>query len=266
MKFVHRDSRMTGPPVERRKALHWWVLSVLLIAAGVVGIVVALTRPAVGPNITKPIGVTSLQSLSVPLESPAPSSALRASTANATPGTHAASVVSNPAPSATVKLSQVVPLKFRSRPIHIGIPSLGVSASVSELGLNRDGSVQVPSNFHVPGWYKYGPAPGQRGSAVILGHVDSYKGAAVFYRLKDLKLGSRVNVTLANRTVVRFTVIGLREYTKSNFPSRVVYGTRSYSALQLVTCGGTFDRATGHYESNIVAYTALVSKTVPRRA
>jgi len=150
--------------------------------------------------------------------------------------------------------------------VHISIPSLGVSASVTKLGLNRDGSVQVPNNYSVPGWYKFGPAPGQKGSAVILGHVDSLKGAAVFYHLKDLKLGSRVNVTLANHTIVRFAVIGLREYTKGKFPNRVVYGSRPYSALQLVTCGGVFDRATGHYESNIVAYTALVSKKVPHRA
>lgn len=245
--------------------LRWWVLSLLMIVVGALGITYALTRPAQGPNITKPIGVTNLQSLST-LPQMSPSSTAHASIANANSASPTASMESNSTPSATVKLSKVVPLKVRSRPVHIAIPSLGVSASVTKLGLNRDGSVQVPRNYSVPGWYKYGPAPGQKGSAVILGHVDSLKGAAVFYHLKDLKLGSRVNVTLANHTIVRFAVIGLREYTKGKFPNRVVYGSRPYSALQLVTCGGTFDRATGHYESNIVAYTALVAKKVPHRA
>ena len=247
--------------------LYWWVAAALMVLVGVAGIVFALTRPAVGPNITEPIGVTSLQSLSILHHDGSSARLVHASIENAT-GTSSVETVSNstsnqPAPPAQV--GRVAPLTQRSRPVRIQIPSLGVSAPVSVLGLNHDGSPQVPTDFYVPGWYKFGPAPGQRGSAVILGHVDSYRGPAVFFRVVDLKIGSPIIVTLADRTVVRFDVIGLREYSKGHFPDRVVYGSRSYSAMQLVTCGGTFDRATGHYESNIVAYTALVSKSVPRQ-
>lgn len=247
--------------------LHWWAVATVMVLVGVTGIAYGLTRPAAGPNITKPIGVTSLQSFSVFDHHSSSHTTAMASIANVT-GTSSVRTVSNSTggtPAPTARLRHVVPLTIRSRPVHITIPSLGVSAPVSVLGLNHDGSPQVPTNFYVPGWYKFGPTPGQRGSAVILGHVDSFKGPAVFFHLVDLKIGSPIIVTLADRTVVRFDVIGLREYSKGHFPDRVVYGRRSYSAMQLVTCGGTFDRATGHYESNIVAYTALVSKSVPRR-
>ncbi len=136
-----------------------------------------------------------------------------------------------------------------------------MSTSIVTLGLNRDGSVQVPSNTVQVGWYKFGPAPGQRGSAVILGHVDSYRGIGVFFYLDTLRPGDQVVVRLADRKIVRFAVIGLREYTKSQFPEKVVYGYRAYSALQLVTCGGVFDHQTGHYLSNIVVYTKRVTST-----
>ena len=90
-----------------------------------------------------------------------------------------------------------------------------------------------------PGWYKYGPTPGQEGSAVILGHVDSYQGPAVFYRLADLRLGNLVYVKEADGKTLHFAVIGLREYSKKTFPDKLVYGPRKYAALQLVTCGGS---------------------------
>jgi sortase (surface protein transpeptidase) len=127
------------------------------------------------------------------------------------------------------------------------------------LGLGANGSPDVPTSWYVPGWYKYGPSPGQLGSAVILGHVDSVNGPAVFDRLVDLKVGDRVTVKLADGKTVHFKVIGLREYSKKNFPEKLVYGSRPYSALQLVTCGGLFDSQTHHYLSNIVVFTKLVS-------
>ena len=108
---------------------------------------------------------------------------------------------------------------------------------LSELGLNPDGSVQVPTNFNVPGWYKFGPTPGERGSAVILGHVDIFRGPAVFFYLRDLRPGNQVIVQLADHKIARFAALGLRVYTKALFPEKIVYGSRPYSALQLVTCG-----------------------------
>ena len=91
-----------------------------------------------------------------------------------------------------------------------------------------------------------------------MGHVDSVAGPAVFYRLDNLKVGNRVVVKLKDGKTVYFSVIGLREYLKSRFPNRLVYGSRPYSALQLVTCGGAFDSRTGHYLSSIVVFTKQV--------
>jgi sortase (surface protein transpeptidase) len=147
----------------------------------------------------------------------------------------------------------------RSVPTHLSVPSLGISVRLTELGLTNSGAVQVPSSFSTPGWYDEGYAPGQIGSAVILGHVDSTSGPGVFYRLVDMKVGQRVQVTLADQETLTFKVIGLRQYPKNLFPLTLIYGPKSYSALNLVTCGGVFDPTTHHYLSNIVVFTTLVS-------
>jgi len=146
----------------------------------------------------------------------------------------------------------------RSRPVHISIPIIGVSVPLSVLNLNKDGKVNVPTNYSVPGWYNGDQSPGQKGSAVILGHVDNFHGPAVFYHLDKLKLGNRVDVTLKDGRKLMFAVIVVRMFQKTNFPDKLVYGARDYPALQLVTCGGIFDPKTGHYLSNIVVFTALI--------
>lgn len=151
----------------------------------------------------------------------------------------------------------------RSVPVSLSIPAIGLNTSLLELGLNPDHTIQVPGNFTQAGWYEYGPSPGQRGSAVILGHVDSYQGPAVFYKLRDLKPGDRVDVTLADRVITHFEVRQIAEYSKAQFPALLVYGSHGYSGLQLVTCGGVFDSQTGHYLSNVVVYTSLVSASQP---
>jgi len=124
----------------------------------------------------------------------------------------------------------------------------------------------VPTNTRVVGWYKDGPPPGQIGSAVILGHVDSYRGPGVFFNLKQLKAGDRITLVLANGTKTFFAVTKVVQYNKSSFPDHLVYGSNGTRALQLVTCGGAFDHATGHYESNVVVYSHLVSVTLPKVA
>ncbi len=149
----------------------------------------------------------------------------------------------------------------RSRPVRLRIPAIGVSVSVSELGLNPDGTVEVPTDIQKPGWFDLGPTPGQEGSAVILGHVDSYQGPAVFFRLRAMKAGDRVDVRLADGVTTRFVVRSVVMYSKAHFPGRLVYASHGYSGLQLVTCGGTFDSQTGHYLSNVVVFTSLVTSS-----
>jgi sortase (surface protein transpeptidase) len=149
----------------------------------------------------------------------------------------------------------------RSIPTELRIPTIGLSVPLSQLGLNPDGTVQVPVNFQEPGWFRFGPTPGQIGSAVILGHVDSVLGPAVFFKLRALQVGDDVDVTLADGMVTEFVVNAVATYTKTQFPGEQVYSSHGYSALQLVTCGGTFDTQTHHYLSNVVVYTSMVTAT-----
>ena len=108
-----------------------------------------------------------------------------------------------------------------------------------------------------------GPSPGEIGSAVILGHVDSHAGPAVFFKLQSLVAGDMVEVSLADGVTAQFKVTSVTMYLKANFPDQAVYISHGYSALRLVTCGGVFDTRTGHYLSNIVAYTSLVALVPP---
>ena len=157
------------------------------------------------------------------------------------------------------------PSAHPSAPVELRIPAIGLSVPVTELGLNPDQTVEVPTDFQKPGWYRFGTAPGQLGSAVILGHVDSYRGPAVFFRLRSLKAGDTVEVTLADRAIARFTVTEVATYPKSAFPAQRVYGGQGTSELVLVTCGGEFDHQARSYRSNVVAYTSLTG-TVPASA
>ena len=256
--------------MRRRTSRRWWpwaVGSLVLIVVGVTLLVMGARGQDVGPGIPGPIGstgVTSTTATPQSLPSSVPSARLvsvswstrspSAVTERSVAGgrvAHATRVPTHRPPRGPAFLA-------RSRPVHLWIPALNVSASVIVLGLNPDGSVQVPPNTVETGWYKYGPTPGQRGSSVILGHVDSYRGVGVFFYLRNLRPGNLVRVELADRHFVNFSVIGLREYTKGQFPEKVVYGYRSYAGLQLVTCGGVFDHSTGHYLSNIVVYTKRI--------
>jgi hypothetical protein len=171
------------------------------------------------------------------------------------------SAAASTAPAAPPPSVGVAPVVARSAPVALRIPAIGVTVAVSSLGLNPDGTVQVPTDFQEPGWYRLGPSPGQVGSAVILGHVDSYQGPAIFFELRSLQAGDQVEVSLADGVVANFVVTTVAMYPKAQFPALQVYGSRGYSALQLVTCGGTFDTQTGHYLSNVVVYTSLVSTT-----
>jgi hypothetical protein len=151
----------------------------------------------------------------------------------------------------------------RSTPVELKIPALSLTVSLSVLGLNADGTVQVPAIVQQPGWYGLGPSPGEIGSAVILGHVDSKAGPAVFFKLQSLVTGNVVDVILADGVTAEFRVTSAMNYLKANFPDQAVYTSHGYSALELVTCGGVFDNQTGHYLSNLVVYTSLVALLPP---
>jgi hypothetical protein len=142
-------------------------------------------------------------------------------------------------------------------PVRVQIPKIGVASSLDRLGRARDGTVQVPSRWELAGWYALGPRPGDPGSAVILGHVDSRRGPAVFFRLRELRRGDEIKVTRADRSSARFVVERTAQYDKQQFPTDDVYYPTLTPALRLVTCGGQFDHSTGHYRSNIIVFATL---------
>jgi sortase (surface protein transpeptidase) len=146
---------------------------------------------------------------------------------------------------------------FRSR---LGIPRIGVSAPLVELGLEPDGSMQVPDgrDYDKPGWFTEGPEPGQLGPAVIAGHVDSRTGPSVFYRLRELRAGDQVLVERADGRTLRFEVESTRQYPKAELPTDDVFGPVPWPALRLITCGGAYDRRARSYTDNIVVTTRLL--------
>jgi hypothetical protein len=142
-------------------------------------------------------------------------------------------------------------------PLRLEIPAIGVSTRLQRLGRASDGTVEVPSEWGVAGWYAGGTRPGDPGSAVILGHVDSKSGPAVFYRLRELRPGDRIEVVQAAGSRARFTVERVEQFDKQRFPTDDVYYPTLSPRLRLVTCGGAFDPASGHYRSNVIAFASL---------
>lgn len=150
------------------------------------------------------------------------------------------------------------PLAF-SRPVQIMIPKLDVNAPVMRLGLAANHTVAVPplQNHNLAGWYDGSVTPGQKGTAVILGHVDSFTGVSVFYYIKTLRRGNQIKVMRANGSEAIFTVDGVQKVVKTAFPTSDVYGQVKYPGLRLITCGGPFDTATRQYLDDIVVYAHL---------
>jgi LPXTG-site transpeptidase (sortase) family protein len=152
-------------------------------------------------------------------------------------------------------------LLTRSAPIAVDIPAIGVAASVIPTGLAANGSIEVPplDQPELAGWYRYGPSPGEAGSAVIVGHVDSRTaGPAVFYNLGRLHKGDHIRVVRDDGTTVLFAVTGVQMIAKDAFPAADVHKPSSGALLRLITCGGSFDRRQHSYVDNIIVYAASV--------
>ena len=144
-----------------------------------------------------------------------------------------------------------------AEPVRLRIPRIGVDSPLVHLGLAPDGAIAAPAHFDQVGWYAAGPRPGQPGPAVVLGHVDSTSGPAAFYRVTGLHPGDAVVVDRADGTSVRFRVSGRLQVAKSSFPADLLYAPTLAPVLRLVTCGGAFNTATGHYRDNIVVSAVL---------
>ncbi|MFG2139734.1 class F sortase [Streptomyces sp. NPDC048650] len=146
----------------------------------------------------------------------------------------------------------------RSAVSRVTVPALRISAPVVPLGLDKDGWIASPPsrNPRLAGWYADAPAPGENGTAVIVGHVDTYTGPAVFYRLGSLRKGQTVQVTRADGRTVVFEVYGIEVFTKGHFPARRVYGSTGRPELRLLTCGGGYSASSG-YAGNVVVFARM---------
>lgn len=182
-----------------------------------------------------------------------PASATSRAQPTPVPSTSSAAV-----PSATsapvVKTAQLA----RSTPVRLQIASIGVDSTLMSLGLRTDGSMEVPAGGFPAGWYAGGPTPGELGPAVIAGHVDM-NGPGVFYKLHDVKAGDQVTVTRSDGSKPVFRVTRVAQFLKDQFPTKLVYGNIDHAGLRLITCGGTFNSQTGHYEDNLVVFADLVT-------
>ncbi len=146
----------------------------------------------------------------------------------------------------------------RSEPTRVHIPAIQVDSELVALGLQPDGSMEVPLGASPAGWYTGAPTPGELGPAILAGHVDYGGSAGVFYRLRDLEPGDTVEVTRQDDTTVVFRVTQVQQHRKDAFPTAAVYGDIDHAGLRLITCGGQFDRRVHSYEDNIVVFAELV--------
>jgi hypothetical protein len=142
-------------------------------------------------------------------------------------------------------------------PVRLRVPAAHVDTGLQRLGRNADGTIAVPSNPAVAGWYEDGPRPGQPGPAVILGHVDSTSGPAVFFNLSRMSRGDTIKVDSADGSTRTFRVTGVTRVPKTQFPTDQVYLPTLEPALRLVTCGGSFDTAAHSYRDNVIVFADL---------
>lgn len=145
-------------------------------------------------------------------------------------------------------------------PIGVRIERIGLDSQLISLGLTENGGLQVPAGefYDLAGWFSLGPVPGEPGAAVIAGHLDSDTAPSVFYRLGDVSPGDIVEIERADRSIVRFAVDHVGQYSKGDFPTVAVYGPTSDPELRLITCGGQFDRGSGGYDDNVVVFASRV--------
>ena len=146
-----------------------------------------------------------------------------------------------------------------SIPTRISIPALGVRAKVIKVGRAADGSIATPASdpAKATGWYRLGPTPGEPGTAVIVGHVDTDSQPAVFHRLSELRKGKLIKVDREDHRVATFTVESVETFPKTSFPAGRVFDPTGRARLVLVTCGGTWVGGRIGYSDNVIVFATL---------
>lgn len=144
-------------------------------------------------------------------------------------------------------------------PVRLRIPSIQVDAAVMPVGVAKDNSLEVPGASTKVGWFKYGAKPGASGPAVLVGHLDSATGPAVFIHLRTIKIGDLIHVARSDNSEVVYKVDSIAEFPQDNFPTQAVYGPIAYPGIRLITCSGTYSRQQARYSHNLVVFGSLAS-------
>jgi Sortase domain len=155
------------------------------------------------------------------------------------------------------------PLMPSSPPVRVTIPRFKTTSGLIALGLLSDGSMQVPPNADVVGWFTGAPTPGSLGPAVLAGHEDWNGKEGAFAKIGRLVPGDEIVVNRLDGSTAVFAVTRVQEYPKNQFPTAAVYGPIDHAGLRLITCGGVFDSSTHHYRDNVIAFADL-REAVPR--
>ncbi|MFJ7942597.1 class F sortase [Streptomyces sp. NPDC096354] len=170
-----------------------------------------------------------------------------------------------PAPSAAASPSPTGLFMPRSKPTKLQIPSIAVNAPFTPLTIGAGGHLNAPppNDTNLVGWYKGGVTPGERGAAIVAGHVDTTTGPAVFLQLQFVKQGATVDITRADGSVATFKVDSVEKFSKAHFPNDLVYADTPDAQLRVITCGGTYDRKAKDYKDNVVVFAHLDSTKRP---
>lgn len=162
------------------------------------------------------------------------------------------------APGTLPEVAQPAGAARGAAPVQISVPELQIDQRLVGLRVQPDGELQVPQSYDDVGWWSTGPVPGDPGAAVMVGHVDSNDGPAVFYGLSALQEGATISVRGAGGSTVEFAVTEVQSFPKDDFPDDLVYRTEGEPSLHLVTCGGGYDPSTGEYHDNVVVFADLL--------
>jgi hypothetical protein len=204
----------------------------------------ATTAPAA------PAAPTATPAPPAPTTAPPAAPTIMPPTATARPQPTGPPPTATPEPAAAPQASAGLPQRIR-------IPRLRIDTSVEHVGLTQDGAMDVPKRYDTVGWYKLGTRPGEIGSAVMAGHLDSKTGPAIFWRLRELRPGDDLFVRSDDGQERRFVVQGTETYRFDDAPLERIFAAADGALLNLITCGGTFDRRSENYDQRLVVFAAL---------
>jgi len=151
-------------------------------------------------------------------------------------------------------------------PVRLQIPSIGVDSELMDLGLQSDGTLEVPPGGFPAGWYTGAPTPGELGPAIIAGHVDWGGQPGVFFDLRELSTGDEITIARQDGSTAWFRVTRVEQFAKDAFPTQSVYGDLDHAGLRLITCGGSFDRQMRSYVDNLVVFAELIGSDAAHAA